>query len=539
MPRKTRTGRAAYQREYRAKRRELKHPHLDGMAPGPGLPADPAQSIADWSTDTLTVPPGHPRQGEPMTLPDYGVDFLRDVFDPQFSEISLLIARKNSKSGVAAVMLLAHLIGPCRSLGFRAGIVSVSKEKAGELKMQMQAIAEASKLRGLTFRRSPAPGRVESRFGSVDILSTESGGMASGFDLAISDELGLFQDRDRELVNSMRSSVSARAGKFLSLSVIGNSPFVREILDRRGKDPHLSVHLFQAREGCALDSEEDWLLANPGMAPGVEIKQRSYMVSESTRVSFSTADQSSYRALDLNLPATPGTEMICSVSDWSKCETEDPPAPSKRCWIGLDLGGSASMSCVAAWFDNGLLKVWGAFPRIPSLKARGKADNANYEAMAERNELLTFGERTTDPVGLIKHVAAEIGPDVKVEKMAADSYRRSEVQDAIAAAECRWPTEFRRVGGGPHGFEDVAALQRAVLDAKFRTKPSLLLVSAIVNSAVRRDGNGNASLDKRRANGRIDPMQATVIAAGLVERAANRPKRKFVSASISLEQMGA
>ena len=69
-----------------------------------------------------------------MTLPSYGVDFLRDVFNPRYSEISLLIARKNSKSGVAAVRLLAHLIGPVRSLGFRAGIVSVSKEKANELK---------------------------------------------------------------------------------------------------------------------------------------------------------------------------------------------------------------------------------------------------------------------------------------------------------------------------------------------------------------------------------------------------------------------
>ena len=99
--------------------------------------------------------------------------------------------------------------------------------------------------------------------------------------------------------------------------------------------------------------------------------------------------------------------------------------------------------------------------------------------------------------------------------------------------------EFRRVGGGPNGFEDVAALQRAVLDAKFRTKPSLLLVSSIVNSAVRRDGNGNASLDKRKANGRIDPMQATVIAAGLVERAANKPKREFVRAAISLADLAA
>ena len=205
----------------------------------------------------------------------------------------------------------------------------------------------------------------------------------------------------------------------------------------------------------------------------------------------------------------------------------------------MDLGGSASMSCVAAWFDNGLLKVWGAFPRLPSLKQRGKQDNANYEAMQSRGELLTFGERTTDATGLIDHVHRELGPDVKVVGAAADSFRRSEVEDAISAVGCRWKVEFRRVGSGPDGFQDVASFQRAVLDAKFRTKPSLLLANSIVNSAVRRDGNGNASLDKRKANGRIDPMQATIIAAGLVERAANRPKRKFVSASISLEEMGA
>ena len=124
--------------------------------------------------------------------------------------------------------------------------------------------------------------------------------------------------------------------------------------------------------------------------------------------------------------------MVCSVTDWAKCETPDPPAPSKRCWIGLDMGGSASMSCVAAWFDNGLLKVWGAFPRIPSFKQRGKQDNADYESMADRGELLTFGERTTDALGLIKHVHGELA-GVKVVRAAADAYRQSEVQDAIAA----------------------------------------------------------------------------------------------------------
>ena len=38
---------------------------------------DPADALAAWSASTLVVPAGHPNAGEPMTLPDYGVEFLR------------------------------------------------------------------------------------------------------------------------------------------------------------------------------------------------------------------------------------------------------------------------------------------------------------------------------------------------------------------------------------------------------------------------------------------------------------------------------
>ena len=41
------------------------------------LTGDPADVLAAWSASTLVVPAGHPNAGEPMTLPDYGVEFLR------------------------------------------------------------------------------------------------------------------------------------------------------------------------------------------------------------------------------------------------------------------------------------------------------------------------------------------------------------------------------------------------------------------------------------------------------------------------------
>ena len=43
-------------------------------------PDDPAMAVARWSRKSLTVPPGHPLEGQPLILPDYGIKFLDDVF---------------------------------------------------------------------------------------------------------------------------------------------------------------------------------------------------------------------------------------------------------------------------------------------------------------------------------------------------------------------------------------------------------------------------------------------------------------------------
>ena len=43
------------------------------------LAGDPADVLAAWSASTLVVPAGHPNAGEPMTLPDYGVELRRGI----------------------------------------------------------------------------------------------------------------------------------------------------------------------------------------------------------------------------------------------------------------------------------------------------------------------------------------------------------------------------------------------------------------------------------------------------------------------------
>ena len=72
-------------------------------------------------------------------------------------------------------------------------------------------------------------------------------GHSAGFDLADRwTKLGLLQERHRAAVGGMRSSVSAKGGRFLSISIHGDGPFIPEILSRRGA-AGLAIHHYNRR----------------------------------------------------------------------------------------------------------------------------------------------------------------------------------------------------------------------------------------------------------------------------------------------------
>ena len=147
--------------------------------------ANPAKAIARYAQRVLRVPPGHKRAGQPMTLPKYGRAFLDDALKPSTREALLAVSRKNAKSACVAAVLTAYLDvnGPFRVEGFRAGVLSVSRSKAYELIAQIEAISVASGIdhhrtlrpNGLRFYRTPAPGRVVSPAGTVEIESADRG----------------------------------------------------------------------------------------------------------------------------------------------------------------------------------------------------------------------------------------------------------------------------------------------------------------------------------------------------------------------------
>ena len=124
-------------------------------------------------------------------------------------------------------------------------------------------------MRGLSFPKSPAPGRIVSRWGTAEILSAQDyEGHASGFDLVLLDEPGLLPERYRALIAGLKSSLTAKRGRMICLSIVGDSPFTQEAIALKGHEG-VAVHHYAGDEGCAIDDPAQLRKANPGIESGI------------------------------------------------------------------------------------------------------------------------------------------------------------------------------------------------------------------------------------------------------------------------------
>ena len=508
---------------FRARKRAESAHRLDAQTPPVVAVVDhknPVSALAEWAASTLIVPAGHHRAGEPLELLPFAVSWLRASWDAH--EAALSTARKNAKSAIAAVLALGYLVGPLRRPGWRGAIASISKEKAGELRRQVREIAEASGL-DIRIRRSPYPGVIESSTGSLDTLSADrSAGHASGYDLVIIDETGLLPLRARDLLAGLRSSVSARGGKIRHISIRGDSILFREILEK----PSVVSHVHAAPADCAIDDEAAWRAANPAL--GV-VKSMAYMRAEVERVQGVPSDEPSYRAYDLNLEISPTREMVCSPDDLRSCFADEIDCRGPA-YVGLDIGEAGSGTAAAVYFPaTGALKTWLAFGDTPSLRDRAKRDGSDYLGMARRGELRVYPGRVVPVKAFISDLLADLA-DAKVRGAYADAYRSAELRDCLP-----WALTVVRSGTGPDGSASVRAFQSAILTNTLALRANLSLASAIKESTLRRDSNGNPAIDRARTAGRIDVLSAAVLAVG----AGSKPRaRGGVLRSMLCEAVG-
>ena len=524
------TKAAEYQRRSRAKKRaaeakkraerEAREAHAEKIVD----PSVGVHTALAWITENLRVPSG-PLAGEPFHLPNWQRDWIIAASGDDIREAGLSVSRKNGKSGLIAAWLLAHLVGPLARTDWRCIVASMTGTLARELREAIELTALVSGFRHeIELFKSPPPGRLVGKHKSrVDFLAADrASGHAVGADLAIIDEAGLLPERQRFLWNSIFSSVSGRDGRLWCISIQGDGPMFAEMAARKGT-PGLHFRKWTSAVTCPLDDEDAWHKSNPGLASG--IKSIEYMRHQAARAIGSPGNEAHFRAFDLNQPIDPERETIVSVGDYVQCIDADAPEPAGDLIVGLDLGGSMSMTAAAVLaLDTGAMVFRGAFGDEPTLEQRARTDRMGtlYDRMRRAGELKTYPGRVTPVVEFIAELWEWLTARGNVIALGLDRHRKAEAQQAFRdAGVTPYKIHWRGQGASrfADGSHDVRAFQRLVRTRRLRTRGSVMLESAIANSVLRYDVAGNPALDKAGDKARIDALSAAVIAAGLAELA--------------------
>ena len=185
-----------------------------------------------------------------------------------------------------------------------------------------------------------------------------------------------------------------------------------------------------------------------------------------------------FKALRLNQGVSDTEQAtLLDASTWARIEGETPP--NGKCYWGVDLGTSAAMSAIAAyWPASKRLECLSAFPTEPKLSERGLRDGVGllYELGSKQGELIQTGGAAVDITELVRAAASRFGPPTAI---AADRWREAELRDALKAARVPLARLELRGMGFRDGAEDVRGFRRACLEGLVTPIKSLILASAM------------------------------------------------------------
>ena len=509
------------------------------------VPDSVATKVAEFA-ETYCVSTAGDRQGEPLKLAGWQRQWLADAFADGIVESALCLPRKQGKTALLGAVLAAHLLGGWTPKGWRCLAASIDGETVGELRQLTLACLESATEKNPAWQGAwrhygwPPPGRIEAD-GGKEVRFVNAGkwkGIGVGCNLVVFDELGATDETHRQMVSKLYSSLVQRRGRMVAIGAKYRSPLYRE-LAARASSPHVHYAEYAAKDPEVDLHDADALLsaireANPGLGAITPLEP---LLQAAERAKLNPADEAEFRADVLNAPIAVDRELIVSLGDWQAVTAKEPAERSGSCFVGIDAGGSASMTALAAyWPSSGLMEAWAGLPDTPPLPEREQRDRVpprTYAAMRDEGTLRTYPGRVT-PLDAFLRDCGDRLKGCQVAAVGADRYRQSEVLQALESAEVRWPVRpevsWRGQGAGTtaDGSHDVRQFQRAVLSRTLSSKPTALLSHAIGESKMRYDAAGNPALDKATRRSRIDCLQAAVIAVGLAAASeANPPRAGF------------
>ena len=485
-----------------------------------------------------------------LRYPDHEVHpFQREILDtwlrPDVRVAGWSAARGAAKTAWAARAVAEYLSGPLAGDGGEE--IAVVASSHAQASILMRDVSTRYLARDLARHGVGGQGRSRGRYRVIDNSNnlliedhqTRMRARVVGSDsrrahglrcrVIIADEPAQWGPRGELLWSSLVTGLGKVEGsRLLSIGTrpADDSHFFARFLDHARPDEGTVAVVHAADRDADPFGWESVQAANPGLDVG--LPSARLLRQELAAARRDPAALQTWRALRLNQGVTDVVldgDLLCPAEEFAAALTNDVPDPAGPSAWGIDLGGSRSMSAVAAyWPRSGLVKVRAALPTVPDLDIRGRQDGARdlYRRAVASGELVTSGERLCDVAGLLAGCARDWGPPMVV---VADRHRYAEVLevlDRFPPVEVVW--RHRRV---TDGAADVAIFRSALDGRRLKVSPRQeLLVWSLSQARTKRNVGGQDYVHSGRGSRRDDLAVALLLAVGEGERrriAASRP----------------
>ncbi|HET9048687.1 MAG TPA: terminase TerL endonuclease subunit [Chiayiivirga sp.] len=475
--------------------------------------------------ETLCLVPEGAGVGQPMVLAEFQRQFIRDVYDnPHGTRRAFLsLARKNGKTGLIAALLLAHLVGPEAVRNSQIVSGAMSRDQAALV------FGLASKMVGLSpvlsevVRIVPSGKRLIGLPLNVEFRALAADGKtAHGLSpvLAILDEVGQVRGPQSDFVDAITTSQGAHAEPLLlviSTQAASDADLLSVWLDdaRVSADPRIVCHLYAAPDDADLLDRSAWKAANPALGLFRSEDDLREQMKQAQRM---PSMENTARNLLLNQRVSTEAPFV-SPDVWKSCAA-DPLPFDGPVFGGLDL--SARNDLTALVLVGKVDGVWQVQPHFwtpqKGLHDRARRDRAPYDVWHQQGLLRTTPGASVDYEAVARDVA-EILDGLDVQAIAFDRWRMDVMQREMERLGLALPL----VPFG-QGFKDMSpaldTLEAELLNARIAHGMHPVLTMCAANATTTKDPAGNRKLDKSRATGRIDGMQALAMAMGVAQTAA-------------------
>jgi len=493
-----------------------------------------AERVMAFAEHFLKVPGGM-KAGQPLRLELFQEAFLYSVFDNPAGthEAVLSVARRNSKTFINAIILLAYLVGPLARENSVVASAANSRDQAALIAREMMNMIFMSEVLNEQTRVVPSSKHIRGLKKNTEYFAMSADaktGYGKSLLVVILDEAGQIQGPETPYVSMLRSSQGSYDDPLfitISTQAASDADYLSTLMDDAivNNDSHTVCHLYTTPESYDILDEEGWKYSNPGLDV---FRSRSDLKKQLEKAKRIPSRQASVENLLLNR-RTALEQRWLAPSVWKENggAVDHDLFTRAKVSVGIDL--SSTLDLTAAVFaseEDGVVHLNPlVFTPMSSLEDRAEKDKAPYSEWVAQGSLIAVPGRHVEYEWVTQFLADYCREhDIVVDIVAFDRWRIKDFQKEAEKNNFAQAAGWIDVG---QNFKDMSPrieyFESLLLNNRIRHGLHPLLNMAAASMVTIKDSSGNRKIDKSSPLKRIDAGIAAIMAVYALKEEGENP----------------